>query len=184
MIPKKKQSGLSLVEVALTLGLAAIVFVMFWQLFPKYSTYFTRTRVRQEIMQQSRTAMDAILRILRNGKANTLIISTPAAIAPVPNSRVDFVLHSTLPSGATAYAIYLANRGIFTQEFNPNLGGAQAPRQLVSNATSLMFTGDYLDPSTIYVSMRIDAPWDQTGDPTHVSSLLLPNQAAHLVGSP
>ena len=54
---------------------------------------------------------------------------------------MDFVLQTPLPSGATAYAIYLMNGGLYTQEFVPP-AGARPKQLLTSNVTALEFAGN------------------------------------------
>ena len=178
------ESGFTLMEIIIVGAMGAIVFLAFVLFFSRHLPFYHRVQVRQQLMSSSRIAMETILDRLRNGKARTIIISTPTTTPIVPNSRVDFVLQTPLPSGATAYAIYLDNTTniAYTEEFIP--GSPPKPRALASNVTSLMFTGVSSDPGIVSVTLRLDAAWDVLNDPTHVSTLILPNQTVHMVESP
>ncbi|OGR89099.1 MAG: hypothetical protein A2992_01240 [Elusimicrobia bacterium RIFCSPLOWO2_01_FULL_59_12] len=174
--------GLTLVEMLLTAAIVAVVAAAFALMLPSNITFLQRTRVRQQVLVQSRQCMEAIQQAMRNGMARTLVISTPNATPIVPNSRVDFAFKSPLASGATSYAIYVAEKTVYAQEFAP--GVTRAPKALASNVTGLMFTGDYRDPSNVSVTLRIDAPWDSTNMPGRVSSLIIPNQLVRMAEAP
>ena len=46
------------------------------------------------------------------------------------------------------------------------------------------FTADSTDPGQVYVTLRMDASWDETNDSAHMSTIILPNQAVRMVESP
>jgi len=175
-----------MIEMMIVVAMLAALATFLVQFLPKQAVFFRHTKVRQQVVMDSRVCMETIRQRLRNGRARTLGISTPpAASSTVPNSRVDFVLQSPLTSGATAYAVYLVNGYVYGQEFvPPGPQGAQPPHLLASNVTGLTFTTDSTDPGQVYVTLRMDAPWDDSNDPTHVSSILLPNQAVRMVETP
>lgn len=145
--------------------------------------YFKRTAIRQELMSQSRSCINLIQQAARNGKAASVVISTPPSPAAttllVPYSRIDFPLQTELASGTTAYGIYLKDGSVYSQEY-VKAGPRPAPRVMASHVTGLMFTGDARDPGVLKVTLRIDKPWDTSGDPTHVSTILLPNQVIQM----
>jgi len=175
---RKNRQGQTLLELLIVAGIAGVVIAVVVILFTKNTTFFQRMQVRTQIMFESRACMDTILNRLRSGMARTLVINTPDATSP-PNSQVVFDLQSPLPSGATFYTIYLASGTVYAQE-----GALQAPKALASNVTGLMFTGNFNDPAIVAVTLRIDAPYDTTNDPSHVSTLIIPNQVVHMVESP
>ncbi len=179
---KHNRQGVTLFEMLITAVLVGPILVGVALMMKGNFTFFKRTGVRQDVLSQSRTAIDTILRMLRQARPNTLVISTPAAAEMIPNSRVDFILQTVLPSGATAYALYLENGTVFSREFVPP-GGPQPPRALASHVTGLLFTGSSLDPSIVSVSLQMEVPWDATNDPTHVTKINIPNQVVHLTGS-
>ena len=187
--------GVTLTELLVVAAILSVFAVGFTRIFSKSIANMQRIRVRQKVMVDSRTCMDAITQIMHNGKANSLVISTSPAdpwpypmadgtkIPIIPNSRVDFNLQSPLSSGTTAYAIFVAGHVAYAQEYKPP-NGIQAPRVLATNVTSLMFTGSAKDPAIVNVSLRVDAPWDNSHDPTHVSTIILPNQVVHMSEQP
>jgi len=181
--------GFSLLELMLSAAVLVIVVIVIAVFFSKSTPFYQRTRVRHQVMTTSRMGIETIMDRLRNGKARSVAISTPNFTPAVPTSRVDFVLQTSLPSGATSYAIYLQNGTVYTQEFTPAppaaTPGPQTPRALMSNVTSLRFQyEDSRDPGMINVSLRMDVPWDASGDPTHVSTIILPNHTVHMVETP
>jgi hypothetical protein len=93
----------------------------------------------------------------------------PPGGGPGPEFVGFFLPGVALTSGTTAYTIYLANSNVYLQEYGTN--GVRTPRILVSNATRLSFSGDSRDPSIVNVSLRVEAPWDSTNNPTHVTTV-------------
>jgi hypothetical protein len=181
----RNRQGQTLTEIMLVVLIGTIVVGCLFYLFARHAPFMVRMRMRQQVMQDSRTCMDFILQRLRSGKATTLRISTPTVGTMVPNSRVDFVLNTPLPSGATAYAIYLNRNQVYTLEYPP--GQPLGAKAIASNVTGLNFTGSTIDPAVVSVTLRIDQLWragpnDATQSST--STLILPNQVAHMVESP
>jgi type II secretory pathway pseudopilin PulG len=178
-------NGVTIIETMVVLAIMVTIGLALTLFFSHSAPIFQKMRVRQQVMMESRACMDAILERLRNGKARSLIISTPpistAVPYPIPNSRVDFVFQTPLTDGATAYLIYFQNNTVYAQEFIPN--HTMAPKLLASNVSGLMFTGDSSDPGIVGVTLRIDRPLDASNDPSHVSTLILPNHIVHLVES-
>jgi len=58
-----------------------------------------------------------------------------------------------------------------------------SPVKLASNVTGLNFTGDSRDQAIVYLSLSMSEPWDNSGDPTHVYNVLLPDQEVHLAST-
>ena len=180
MRPFKNGRGVTLTEVMLACAISGLIFVAAVRYFSKVIPMMNRARVRQQVQVQSRQLMDTIAERLRNGKALTVAISTPPETPGVPNSRIDFVLQTPLASGATGYAIYLSCGTVYAQEFG-RPPAARDPRALAKNVSSLMFTGSSNDPGLISISLQMDVSYDSTGDPSHVTSLMLPNQTVRMV---
>jgi prepilin-type N-terminal cleavage/methylation domain-containing protein len=183
------EAGFTIIEVMVVVAILGIIVAAMVHFFSSSAPFYKRIQVRQQVMLSSREAMDAMVDRLRSGKAQTFLRSTPAAASTVPNSRADFVLQSPLPSGATAYAIYLNNGTAYTQEFpttpaGQGCPGAQTCKILATNVTELVFGGNSNDPGIVGVTLGISAPWDTSGDPTHVSTILLPNHIVQMVESP
>jgi len=179
--------GYSLIELMLTVAIAALVLIPIARFFSSNLPLYHRTQVRQQGVINSRMALDTIVERLRNGRARSLVISTPAATPIVPNCRVDFVLQTALPSGATAYTIFLDGGMIFTQEFALSppapTAGAQPRRTLASNVVGLMFAGSSQDPGVVSVTLQMAAPLDATGNQSNADTVFLPNQIVHMVES-
>ena len=182
---KRNKRGMTMIELLLVMAIFTVVVYAFIEFFSKTAPIVKRTQVRQEVTLGGRTSMDSILQCLRGGKARTLQISTPGGATASPNAKIDFDLQTPLPSGTTAYTIFLANRTVFLQEHSTTIANP-VPKVLAKNVSMLSFTADYRDPTIVSVSMRIDAAWDakQQIDTTRISSLLLLNQVVHLIDAP
>ncbi len=141
-------------------------------------TFFKRMAVRQMVNQDSRVGLERIQQMIRKGRAETLVISTPAG-STVPNSKVNFELQTPLPNGTTAYSVYLdpVTHTVYGNNF------IQAPQVLAKNVTALIFTGNSMDPAVVSVSLQIDAFWDDTKDLSRSSSILIPNYRVQMVES-
>ena len=188
----RKWGGFSLLELMIVVAVAAIIMIPIVRFLSTILPFFHRTQVRQQLMADARIAMDTIVERLRNGKALTVVLTSPIT-NPSQCSRVDFVLQAPLPSGATAYAIYQDGNTVYTQEFipsppAPNPGGIQPRQRLASNVTSLMFAAlDTQDPAFVTVTLQMAAmaaPLNAAGDQAIMSTILLPNVLVHLVESP
>jgi prepilin-type N-terminal cleavage/methylation domain-containing protein len=178
VISLRSSRGFTLVEVLVTVSIMVILATAAVRFLPDQIQFFRHMRVRQQIAQDSRVCMDTIAQRLRNGRARSLILSSPSG----PNSRIDFALERPLTSGATAYAVFLSSGSVFDQEFVPP-GGAAGLHVLANNVTALSFTGDSTDPGIVGVSLRIDAPFDDSGDPSHVLTIIIPNLTVNMVTS-
>jgi prepilin-type N-terminal cleavage/methylation domain-containing protein len=184
--PRLPQNGFTLTEMMLATALTGIVMAAGVTYIAKVVPMMNRVRTRQQVQFQARMLMDNIGDRLRNGKAPTAAISTPGSAAelnPIPNSRIDFMLYTPLASGATSYAIFLSSGIVYTQEFGPPTG-SRTPRPIARNVSSLMFTTASNDPGVVSVTLEMDMPYDSTNDPTHVVSLLIPNQVIPMVEAP
>jgi prepilin-type N-terminal cleavage/methylation domain-containing protein len=168
--------GFTLIEFMIAVAITVMVATTFLHFLPEQIQFYRRMSVRQQVTHDSRACVETILQRLRNGKARTFNLSYPSGTNP----RVDFVLATPLTSGATAYAIYQSNGNVYGQEFPPAVTGTI--HLLASNVTSLQIATTP-DPGLINVSLLIEAPYDDTGDPTHVISVLLANQTANMVES-
>jgi hypothetical protein len=177
----KNRQGVTLVEIMLVAFILGLVTLVFVKLLSKTQPLLRRTQIRQQVVTGGRTTIDTLLQTLRGGKARTLRISTPGGATTSPNSRIDFELNTPLPSGTTAYAIYLDKGMVYLQEYR--LSGLSGPKPLASHVTMLSFTADYRDPTLVSVNLQINASYDGTSDPGHVTSLVLSNQIAHLIDS-
>jgi hypothetical protein len=163
-----QRAGYTLVEMLAVAAMVSFVLLTFVMFSSKIALAVRRFQIRQQIQMESRSSLDVLSQRLRNGKARSLIISTPSVVPLVPNSRVDFDLQSPLPSGATSYVIMLDQNVIYAQELGGPVG--VGPRKAIAKQVgSLMFTGDSRDPAIVHVMLQFAAPWDQSNDPSHVA---------------
>jgi prepilin-type N-terminal cleavage/methylation domain-containing protein len=175
-------AGWTLVEVMLVVAIIGIFAGGFVVLFTRNVTFFKRMQARQQVIVQSRSGIERIEQMLHNGKANSLVISTPASAIVKPNSKIEFTLRTPLPDGAVAYSIYLNGDTVYGQESGPGI--SRAPTVLAKSVTGLMFTGDALDAANVGVSLQIDVPYDASRTPPIVVSMLIPNRIIHMAEAP
>jgi hypothetical protein len=174
-----EEGGYTLVELMMATMIAAVIGVALVRFISHIVPMMRQSHQRQELLIQSRTCMDNILEQLRNGKADSVVISTPNKAPQVPNSQINFSLATPLTSGTTSFMIYLDSGTVYSQEY-----GAVIPRSrhaLAKNVTGLIFTGSSIDPGVIKVTLRMDAPWDPSNDPNRMASITLTNQSVRLL---
>src|SRR6185437_11958047 len=112
-----------------------------------------------------------------------------ATLPVVPNSQINFILASPLSSGTTAYMFRLQNRAIEMWDYRPSISNPTF-KTLAKNVTGLNFTGDYRDPSILYITLRIDAPTDASGRvdalgrAENASTVQVINAEVHMVVNP
>ena len=144
----------------ITVAIFAVVAATFLHFLPSQAQFTRHMKVRQQITQDSRVCADTIVQRLRNGKARTLLVTSPNG---APNSRADFVLQVPLASGATAYALLIWHSGgnIYGQEFP--LGGTQGLHQPRFQCDDFeLLTLIPTDPGLINVSLQLKAPYDDS----------------------
>ncbi len=174
----RHRGGMSLVEILVTMAIITVIVAGGATLFTKNIIFFKRIQIRQQVMSQSRSCMERIEQMLRNGKASTLVIETPTAPPAAPNSKVLFALQKPLASGTNEIEIYLEGSTVYVQELRP---GADPARQaLASNVTGLTFSGDSTDPAIVSVSLHIDAPVDTSRNPPQRLTLILPDRVVRM----
>jgi hypothetical protein len=54
---------------------------------------------------------------------------------------------------------------------------------LARDVGSITFSGDFRDFSIVDVSLRIDAPLDQSGNPNMVTTRILPTQSVRMISA-
>lgn len=159
---------MTMLELIVSVLLMTIVVLVAVRLFSNFAHYFRRTTVRNELLMDSRRCLNTMKRFLRQGKANTVQIRTPAGSPP--NSQIDFQLFSS----STSYEFRWVDNTVQMKV------GTLDPLTLGMHVTGLMFTGDSSDPASLLVTLRMDA----TSSPQHTETVLLPNQRVHMLGSP
>jgi prepilin-type N-terminal cleavage/methylation domain-containing protein len=175
-----RRRGFSLIELMFSVAILGLVFLAASHMNAPVLSFFQNSQSRQKANSEARACLYMISTAMKGGLANSVHISTPVTVPVVPNSRIDFFLAAPLASGTTAYAFYLANRAVLVQEY-PGGAGVQLGKQLATNVSGLMFTGDYRDPSIVYVSLRIDAPLDSSGRADRVTTIQVADQEIHML---
>ena len=166
---QKSRQGVTLVEMLVVVAILGIILAAFGKLFNTNLSFFRRIEVRRQVTIDARVAFDAIGQRLRTGQANTVLIDRLTTTSP-PNSQIRF----KLVSGADC-RIYVANDTLYIQD------GTFAPKVVAAHVTGLSFSNpDTDDPAILSVSMLVEAPYDNSEDPTHVSTVNLPNQIFHM----
>jgi Tfp pilus assembly protein PilV len=176
---RSPSAGYTLIEAVIAAALLSVVIFGLVRFMSKVNPFLQRSLVRQTVGRESRIAMDLIRQYLRNARARTVRISAHDANSQYPNSQIDFAFQTPLPSGATAYQMYLSNGAIYGVEKNPS-GGVQPAKVLASHVANLTFTGDTQDPSLVNVSIQVDVPVVTNGK-TDNSTIVLPNQTIRMV---
>ena len=177
----RSSRGFTLAETLLTFAILGVVVLFVHRLGIPVFSYFQHSQVRQKTNNEARSCLNTINTAMKGGLANSVRITTPVGIS-APNSRIDFTLAVPLPSQTTAYAFYLAaDRTVQMQEYSTVNATEPSPKTLATNVTGLIFTGDYRDPSIIYVSLRFDAAFESSLKTGSLTTISIPNQEIHMV---
>src|SRR5882724_2338351 len=86
----RQDRGFSLPEILLAGVLVSIFLLVTIQWSTNVFKFITRSQLRQQASMEARTCLETIERTLSEGKASTLVISTPAITPTVPNSQAQF----------------------------------------------------------------------------------------------
>jgi prepilin-type N-terminal cleavage/methylation domain-containing protein len=153
-MPIKTIRGFTLLEVLIGVFIMTVVLVAAVPVVQKVQEFLLRGRTRIELMSQSRTSMDTILSMLRQGRGNTVQIDSPQG-AP-PYSRIRF----RLAGSNRLCQIEWQNSQVVLSIDNVR------SKTLAENVRFLSFTGTTADPGTLNVSLelfrRINNTYDET----------------------
>jgi hypothetical protein len=176
---RRSVAGYTLVELVATVSIITLIAVPSSKLLLGIIQYFQRIQVSSQLNLDAHLCLDTIVRFLANGQVSTLQISTaPSPNAP-PNSRIDFLV-----SNGTHYRFVWSSNpmnSVIMKVIAADGVTVLLNRTLATHVTLLEFSSDNSDPSLVHVMIRLDAPWDSSGNPSHVFSLVLPDQLVHMI---
>lgn len=173
------RKGISLIEIMFSIAILGVVFSLGYRLMGPTTNFFRYGLARQKTNSEARACMNTIGTAMRGGLANSVRLSTPNTSPAVPWSSINFALAAPLASGTTAYAFTLVNHTVQMQEFSSS--GVVRNAQLATNVSKLMFVPlDIRDPSIMMVSLRIDAPLENSGQTSRITTVEL-NQEIHML---
>jgi prepilin-type N-terminal cleavage/methylation domain-containing protein len=172
--------GFTLIEIMLAVALISVVALVGIQLLSPMVAYFKRSPARAKANLESRQCMETVERMLASGKAGTLVIQTPPTTPAVPSSQAQFQ-----SVDGSSYTITWSTAPMNTVHIlrTPPGNGATIDTILATNVTTLSFSIDYRDPAMIYVTFQMTAPLDSSGAPGSIMTILLANQAVHMIAS-
>jgi prepilin-type N-terminal cleavage/methylation domain-containing protein len=172
----RNTNGFTLVEVMLAVALGTLVVLMATGSLSKAITYFHSSSVQGSMEADARDAMATMTHLLQQGKASSTIISTPDVTSP-PFSKIQFVSAS---DPTTHYSFFYSNGSVQMQTTNTTTNVSTNPKTIANHVTTLSFMGDTQDPASLLVTLRLD----QQIDGRRSDSVLLANQAVHMVSTP
>jgi prepilin-type N-terminal cleavage/methylation domain-containing protein len=171
----RREHGFTLIEVLAVVALVGVIFLVIHQFLSPILTFFQGNQSRQVAALEARVCLTTIERLMANGKASTLTISTPATTPVVQSSQAQFLS----VDGSTytiTWSMTPANSIHVLQTMAP--GTTVNDTVLTTHATQLTFSwSDPRDPSTIDITLQITVPLDAS----HVSTILLPNQRVQMI---
>ena len=86
----REDKGFTLIEMMVAAALFGLLCIMVVQFLSPMTHFFQRSRARQDANLQLRMCFGTIDRLMANGKASTLIVSTPPTTPTVQNSSATF----------------------------------------------------------------------------------------------
>ena len=177
----EREKGFYLTEVLLVAALTGLIFLAIVRLLSPTLRFFQGSQARQQANMQARVCLETIQRVMSNGKASSLVVSTPPTIPPVGSSQARFYA----VDGST-YTITWSTAPMNTvhlQKWTTPSGSARIDTVLATHVTGLHFTFDTHDPGIVQVTLEIKVPLDATGLPGHFYTISLPNQTVLMVAS-
>lgn len=85
-----RRAGYSIVELMMAVAIVGIIASVGPRMLIQAQNYFLMTTARNEIQRDARACIEILNRFLRQGKATSIVISTPSGQGPM--SRIDFQL--------------------------------------------------------------------------------------------
>jgi prepilin-type N-terminal cleavage/methylation domain-containing protein len=172
----REDKGFTLIEMMVAAALFGLLCIMVGQFLSPMTHFFQRSRARQDANLQLRMCFGTIDRLMANGKASTLIVSTPPTTPTVQNSSatfqsVDGSFYTITWSPAPMNSVHL-------QKTPP--GGTMTDTVLATQVTGLSFGLSTSDPGIVYITLRMTVPLDSSGSPDSFMTILLSNQALRM----
>jgi len=174
----RRKSGITLVELLIAVAFVGLLALAVVRLLQPTLVYFKHTQSRQQAMLQARACLETLQRLLSNGKASTMTISTPSGTPTVQNSRAQF-----LTTDNSSYIITWSSSPMNSvQVFQTPQGQATAINTILArNVTGLAFGWDMRDPAIITINLQMTIPLDSSGSSTSVLTLQLPPQTVRMI---
>jgi type II secretory pathway pseudopilin PulG len=171
----RKSGGFTFIEVLIAGFMMAIVMLVMVQFASRISRSAHQIFAKTRLNNSARNTMDIISRTLRIADPGSVVINTP--FGGQPNSSIEFfsVEKSTFN---TRYRIYWSSAPVNTVHIERGNTHSIIGRDV----SSLMFTGDYRDPSVMNVTLRLDTAYDVSGA-SRTFSLVFPNQNVRMATS-
>jgi prepilin-type N-terminal cleavage/methylation domain-containing protein len=169
--------GFTLQELLLTLVIMAIVTLAFVRLSTPVITFFQRSPIRQTTNMELRSCMGMIQHVMSNGRASTLIVATPNTTPAVQFSSATFQ-----SMDGASYTITWSNNPPNTVHLQKTLPGSiPSDTILASHVTGLVFGMSVNDPGIVTVTIRMTIPFDASGAPGSVQTLMPPPQIIRML---
>jgi hypothetical protein len=159
--------------VALLMGAIALVFAQF--LSPML-TFFQRSTARQQANSELRICMDTMEIAMMNGKASTLIISTPATTPTVQFSKAEF----TSVDGSS-YTITWSMTPPNSVHLQKTQNGVTNDTVLSTHVTNLNFGVNINDPGVVIVTLQVRYPLNSSGRPDSFFTITLPTRVVRMM---
>jgi len=175
----KNHSGFSLLEMLLVAALIGLVILAATQLLFPVINFFQRGRAQQKATLEARTCIETIERVLSNGRASTVVISTPPTTPAMPSGQIQFLGVDT-----STYTISWSTSPMNTVHLQKtSAAGVTNDTVLATHVTQLSFCWNPNDPGILNVTLQMTVPFDSSGSPGSFLTIYLPGQTLRMVTS-
>ncbi len=160
-----KKNGVTLMELMVVLVIMSIVMFVIFTLFRQSGGLLKRHQDRAQLLLESRSASETLVRLLQRARAGHWQISSLDGRHPY--SRIDIEEADT----GQKIGLFARDGALWTER------DSGAPVKLADHIAYLTFTADGTDLSVVRFTLRLQ--WPVAG--TELSSLFIANQEVHLV---
>ena len=176
----RRTRGFTLAEGLLVGVVVSMLLLVMVKISSRMFTFIARSQTRQKANMEARRCLETIERMMSNGRASTLMISTPATSPMVPNSRVQF----TAMDGSF-YTILWSTAPMNTVHIRRTPAGSAATTDtlLATHVNVLVFLADLTDPAIVTVSLQMTVPLDTSNPPKSVYTIPLFNRTLRMISS-
>jgi len=171
----KKNTGFSLLEWMIVVAVVAVIALTAVSLGQPIIKFFQRNPAQQQANLELRRCIETMAQALSNGRATTLVVSTPSIVPPVQNSSIQF-----LGVDGSTYTIVLSTTPSQSIHLERTISGGVTNDSILStHAINLQFSTSSMDPGVVTILLAMAFPLDANT----MTTVLWPTQTIRMMAN-